>query len=333
MQTGREEAIKLLGEVVEEILAGTPDLVRCFRKGLRACQLLQWTDEEKWYVSELWGYPSGSEIPQYRHVPATLECRTHSIHDGVEIAVGHPAEARPISTQADLFSPLTGLVGATDTGFVTQTGRTKQVRPIRDWVDIYEVEAIYGAAIKHSLESITNNLFYRCSRALNALGFSETAQAIFDEYRALVDERLAALNIVGLQSAHDALKSDNRDTWRQVGLSCRNVLYDLSRLLLQTNLKECPDPLNSTRSMPITHDKPANRILKYMAERGVSKATLKRLQACHRELFDWLSASKDPVTYEDAESCLIHTYIYLGELARRTDMKPTKLGVNNSSED
>lgn len=217
MHARREEAARLFEEVVQALCEPQPDLVSCLRKGLRACQLVRWTDTESWFQGELNGYAMESHIPPYRRVAATLEWRTHGIRAAVRVAVSEPKDARDVPTYAWLRAPVCDLIGVEDAGFVTPTGEAETVRAAGELVDIFNVEVIPPSAIKHALGLISQRLFNVCSQASIALRFSERAQSVFETYREVVDEHLAALDIGSLRSAYEALESSTPDTWRLRG--------------------------------------------------------------------------------------------------------------------
>ena len=158
----------------------------------------------------------------------------------------------------------------------------------------------------------------------------DTITTLFDRYRIEVDKVIERVGLSNrLDAIYQSLDSENPASWSQAAMSCRQVLYELSDLLLQVpdkTYRHIPD--KDGQPMSLAKDREKNRLEAYMHQVGVRsrnplvKDQLAYLSNLMRTLLDESSAAgkrRPSPTYEEACSIVLHTYLFLGELERLTD--------------
>lgn len=114
---------------------------------------------------------------------------------------------------------------------------------------------------------------------------------------------------------------DNDSSWQIAVLACRNILQRLFDTLWQSTDKEYPYLKDDNGAAIKVHkDNVRNRIRAYLHQKGLKDEDM--LRRMIDPLYSMGSSGKRPVSYEHAQSVLIHTYIFLGEIIRLTDMQP-----------
>ena len=151
---------------------------------------------------------------------------------------------------------------------------------------------------------------------------------LFDSYRHRVDKALAQIGLTNnLELIYEHLRSDNPAAWSQAALACRQVIYALSRQLLQIPDKTYPHIKDRDRQpMSLAYDREKNRLQAYMHQIGIRRNNpllvkqLEYLDDLMRELTNEASGSgkSSATTHDEACSVVLHTYLFLGELERLT---------------
>lgn len=151
---------------------------------------------------------------------------------------------------------------------------------------------------------------------------------LFDSHRHRVDKALAQIGLTNnLQLIYEHLRSDNPAAWSQAALACRQVIYTLSRQLLQVPDKTYPHIKDRNgQPMSLANDREKNRLQAYMHQIGIRSGNpvlvkqLEYLDNLMRELTSEASGSgkSSTTTYDEACSVVLHTYLFLGELERLT---------------
>jgi hypothetical protein len=156
----------------------------------------------------------------------------------------------------------------------------------------------------------------------------DTIVTVFDSYRHQVDQALERLELANeLALIYRNLTDDNPAAWRQAALTCRHIIYELSRKLLQVPDEKYPYVLGKdNQPMSLVSSKEKNRLQAYMHQVGIrSKNPLVVRQLDYmtdlmRVLIDETSGTgKAPIpSYQEARSIVLQTYLFLGELERLT---------------
>lgn len=282
-------AAQLLEELASDLCAVTfkvSNLVAYLRKYLTVIRLLGWNDE--WIVKELNGYSYGEGATPWRLV------------DNVWYL------PQPI---ADLVSGL------------------RQGSSLPAWETIksttgYSEHKVSTSSVKTVLDRVSERLFDDVSRALVSVRFGQAAASVFAKYQDSVSPVLARLGIDDyLEVAYQNLLQDNEASWQNAVMACRNIMYKLSETLWQSPDKSYPYlKAEDGSEKDVTREKVRNRLEAYLHQKGLKRDEM--LMRMIAPLFSMASAGKRPVSYEHAQSVLILTYVFVGEMTRLTDMQP-----------
>ncbi|MCB0164254.1 MAG: hypothetical protein KDI79_08520 [Anaerolineae bacterium] len=150
----------------------------------------------------------------------------------------------------------------------------------------------------------------------------------FQHYKLLVDEKLAQVGLGGeLDAIYEGLATDNPASWQNAILGCRNVLYGLSKILWQVPGDEYKLP--NGEKISVKQDREKNRLLAYLAYKGVSKTQQPIIKAEFEAminltltLIDKSAKAKHKISKEEAFSLVMALYVTLGELIALTDLEP-----------
>lgn len=320
-----EATSKALGllEQVASNLCTSFDLVASFRSCLLAVRFLGW--DEDWMGKEMNGYPV-SQIPPWREAVGSLKWVAETLGENVALEAGSNVRSMPeiqsIPITVGLWHPVAELVAYQKHGFVFGTGNEKMVKPIDKWIKVHEVQSVGSASVKTVLDHIAEKLFDYVSKAVATLRFGQVVASVFHKYQDSVDRVLADMGIENdIKAATQNLFQDNPASWQTACMACRNIMHKLSETLWQS-----PDNsylyvlAKNGAPMGVTHDKQRNRIRAFLHQKGVKSDHM--LMQMIDPLYSMASAAKNPISYKHAQSVVIHTYIFLGEMIRLTDMQP-----------
>ena len=164
------------------------------------------------------------------------------------------------------------------------------------------------------------------------LCYSDVIQDIWQGYRTKIDEHLITL---GLSKHFDAIRnglnSSNPQDWRNAMWSCRDILHDLAAYLWRDQRKtyEHLPGKGENNTLEVTDSHYVNRLGAYLHQKGIDKeyraylsAEMERIYNSIKTLNELDSKAHGKITLHDACLAAIGTYIILGELITRTDMKP-----------
>lgn len=320
--TGTDEALELF-EQVTSALCTSYDLLACLRKCLHGIRIVGW--DEVWIIHELNGYPK-DQIPPWRKVSGFLTWVGEGLADNVSLTAATTVKSmngiKDMPTRIDIYNPITELIANQEIGFTWGTGKTKVVKPIREFITVHEIKKVDPSAIKRILDLIANKLFNYASKAVVTLKFGQVVASVFNKYQLSVESGFTRLGIENdLKTAYQNLMQDNPASWQAAVMACRNIMHKLSEVLWQSSEKTHPYlEAKDGSPMVVDRDKIRNRIRAYLHEKGVKNDDL--LMNMIDALYSMASAGKQPISYEHAQSVIIYTYIFLGEMVRLTDMLP-----------
>lgn len=152
---------------------------------------------------------------------------------------------------------------------------------------------------------------------------------IFDQYKARVDDRLSEL---GLNQKLDAifrdLESDNPASWQQAILGCRNLFYDLSKILWKIpGEKYTIEGLS--KPLEVGEGKEKNRLTAYLHYKGISKNKepifMDQFEALNNLMvafIDKAAKGKSAISQNEAITLLVAMYVLLGEMLVLTGLEP-----------
>ena len=157
----------------------------------------------------------------------------------------------------------------------------------------------------------------------------DSITTIFDSYRQRVDAAIEKIGLTNtLLAIYQAVDSNNPASWSQAALSCRQVLYELSTILLQVPDKTYPHIKSKDgQPMSLAGNVEKNRLEAYMHQMGIRKGNpllveqLGSLSELMRILFDEAAATgkrRPSPNLEEVCSLVLNTYLFLGDLERLT---------------
>lgn len=153
---------------------------------------------------------------------------------------------------------------------------------------------------------------------------------VFDVYKRLVDEKLAELGLSdGLDAIYKGLEDDNPASWRDAILGCRNVFYDLSRILWQVPGDEYKIPGAKVLNVKNAPGNERSRLTAYLHYCGASKSKEPVFMAQFEAVSDLMHAivnrsakAKHIISRDEALSLLIAMYVLLAEMIVLTGLEP-----------
>ncbi|MHA1974133.1 MAG: AbiTii domain-containing protein [Candidatus Hodarchaeales archaeon] len=183
------------------------------------------------------------------------------------------------------------------------------------------------------LLSILRGQYYNYALNVNlGLKFSQHAEDIFNSYRMQTDASLLRFTpdvLRKLNAAYSNLSSDNPESWSQSLSSCRRVFQKLSNslytyLTLGKNAKNYVT--KSGKELDISKENYKNKMFAVVDFLSKSKTSRLLIGSEILLLIDWIEYMHDllckgvheidnPITYEEARSGVIRTYMLLGSLA------------------
>ena len=165
--------------------------------------------------------------------------------------------------------------------------------------------------------------YYKYALYVNMeLGFSKSAENIFEKYRENVDNKLS--NIISdsedkLSAIYDRLSEDNKESWSQAADTCRKLFKSVADNLFKKMYPEYDKKtvkVKSGKEVDITGDKYINRLTVCLD--NIDKLSNKHIE----DTISWINKLNDKIcdgvhndiTYQEIEQIIIHTYICLGDI-------------------
>lgn len=298
------------------------DLETALMKVQHAVRLLNWTKQLEIVTSELMGYPASQELPTWRKVQKTVYYEKISSLQPIPSGLKQHEEPFPLS---DSISSIICVVE----GNGYEWDEVVQFASENKTWHVKQVMAIQPFKLERLLNQVRQVFFSLSSEAIKHLQFEESVASVFERYRQLVEEKVSQLGIAShLEAVIQDLNRQNPESWRAAALGCRNILSDLAKKLWQA-----PDSsylyLNNMPLKGGATDLVKNRLRAWLHQKRLRRSDdpfiekqLTRLADCVNDLYKLDSKGKQSITYEDALSCVMNTYILLGEMALRTDLQP-----------
>lgn len=162
------------------------------------------------------------------------------------------------------------------------------------------------------------------------LKFSGIAQDIFARLRERVDSKIG--NVVPdavkrLSAAADNLQSENPEDWANAAHSCRRILVELADAVFPASPDQEVEVDGAVRSIRLDRDAYINRLMTFVTEQSGSKRFQEIVGSHLRYLGDRLDSvhkaaqkgSHAEVTREEAERCLVFTYLLVADIVSLVD--------------
>ncbi len=161
--------------------------------------------------------------------------------------------------------------------------------------------------------------------------------SVFDQYKLLVDNKLAVLGLGDhLDAVYRGLEDDNPGSWQTAVLGCRNIFYALSETLWKVTGDTYAIPgQQKPLSVKAGSGKEKNRLAAYLHYSGISRSKdpvfMAQFEAVHdlmHALVDKTAKAKYAITRNEALSLLIATYVVLAEMIVLTGLEPVADSTN-----
>lgn len=325
-----DEAKKISEALLDDLENSTSKLDAVLMRAKRLARLMRDSDAQTWLDLETKGYPenfifselgscikyasSGGRIDlkNSKYYPQSLlaiEANTES----AEALLNSLKAANPSTSRAKDFLEK----NATEALMVTQLKLQNQ--QIKSYADS---KALYSS-MKAAIHNYATDTYL-------ALELGDVAEDIFEGARNLVDTFIrshcpkAAEKIIAI---NERMTDQSTESLSAALTSCRRLLMEVADSIFPTREEEWKDRKGKIRKVGI--DQYKNRILAYLADLNTSEGSYTLLES---EL-DHLASRLD-VIYEktckgvhvdvspnEAKLTVIHTYLFIGEIATHTDLK------------
>jgi len=296
----RQEALELLRKVADDLARGG-DVLSCLRNYRRGQRVLG--RDEGWVAMELDRYPM-TETPSWRIIRTKVYWQGKDSYSSME-AIANVCIRLPVGE----------LYAIHDKGGWVEN--CDLVKTSKDGVVSVSTKLSH-TSIEVILQRISEKLFDLVSNDVVSLEFGGTAESVFSEYQEAVSQAMSKLGIEdNVQNAYENLQGGNKASWRISALACRNILGDLGKKLYQAPEKVYP---YIGKPMPVGLKNEMNRIRAYLHQNNIGADSL--LAQMLQPLYEEACRGKSDINYEEAQSIVINTYVFVGELARRTNMQP-----------
>lgn len=339
MGSPQDEAIEILKGVLSNLFNGSTSMKDLLRRCAHVCQILSWSEQLRWFHHELYGYPSEVALPWYRkNIKGHTEWLTvGGIYTTLDSVIEDQFSTKEKPTKSiamDVRAGIDWILSAAQSSYVESSGKksSKYISFRHKAVQTEQVSVYDKQVFQAILNNIENSVFDFVSKAYSMLLYGDALEDIWQTYRTKVDQRLIAIGFGGhLDTIRTGLSSNNPQDWKAAMWTCRDVLHDIAAYLWQ-------DPRETYEYLPgrgkdeklsVTQSAYVNRLGAYLHQKGITgktnaylRAEMERIYHAIQTLYELDNKAHDVVTLSDARTAAIGTYIILGELATRTDMKP-----------
>lgn len=331
--TKTEEALEACKKILDGIELGTLAISAAALLCLRIARLLNDTNSIYWLQCETGGYPR--------------EANGHIIHKAWEAAYTHGRGSYNKDKQQVVFSDLVSeleseiinankAIGNFSTAGVSASGdhAPTAMRNLTSTVSSATgqlLERISNANSK--IASLTSAYYDYALKTYIELSFSDTTATIFDSYKEKVNKYLSSLSkdtILKLQAMEDKVNSNNPELYSQAVTTCRRLFIDVATELFNKTFPNFTEKLYKTKSgkeIDISGEHYINKI-SAVIEKMEEKSTKKTIIGSSIiYILDWIEnlitlqckGVHSEITKHDAEQCIIHTYICLGDILSMQD--------------
>lgn len=339
MSSPQDEAIDILKEVLGNFFSRVVDLKNVLRRCAHVCEILNWSEQLAWFQNELFGYPSGVELPWHRKaIRGRLDwLATGGINTVLNKVIEdeHRLGEKPTEyTEMEVWAGIDWVLSASQSGYVESTGRksSQYISFRHESVETKEVKVYDKHVFQTILSNIENLVFSFVSKSYAVLCYGDVLQDIWQGYRTKVDEQLIPIGFGGhLDTIRTGLASNNPQDWKTAMWSCRDILSDIATYLWQ-DPRETYEYLSGKGKggkLRVTQSNYVNRLGAYLHQKAITGKTRAYLHAEMERIYHSIqtlneldSKAHGVITLNDARTVAIGTYIILGELTTRTDMEP-----------
>lgn len=329
-RTPREQAAALLGEAAAALETETAATEKALMQMMRAAYLLQREEMYLGLFRELNGYPADAALPWWRDVYATRQYVGDKVADTAAIVAEYPAGLPPQREVYGLREPLHVVARNADAGMSLSARPAGPATIGGRQVNLVEVQSVLPKQLQNVLGCARQHYYAEAVAALAELEFGDVALSVFEGYVSQLDAKLGRLGLAdSLRVATENLRPGDEESCRQTVFAVRHAVTALSRRLWRATCAQYA-PLGLDLQGRPGVELVKNKLRAWLHQRGLRRhgeglieQELVWLADLANALWDFDSkTAKGSVTYEDARTCLIATYVFLGEIAVRTDLEP-----------
>lgn len=324
-----DEALQLSEEILCGIETETISISSAALRCLRLARLISDLEEIEWLQYETTGYPQDKDgkIPGEAWKIGSQHGREECVENGKRIftEVADELEANIDSYKSNMNTITTN--GVSLSGDYVGAA----LRNLQDNITARTNFLMRAVANCQRKLTILRGQYYAFTVRVNLeLKFSQSAEDVFRTYRMNVDSELVDLAPEAIKRfvvAYERLKSDNSESWAQALTSCRRVLQEISDALFKQHFPTYIEKTFKTRSgkvLDISGERYLNRVFAVLDK--LDNSTANRLVGSHIMYnIDWVETMHNmlckgvhdvdrPLTFEEARTAILHTYIALGDL-------------------
>lgn len=318
----KQEALRLALETRSHIYNDSSSLSSVLRKCATICTLLEKSHDNEWIKKELQGYQSDGKEgkPRYRRksklvlfnvndAPKTL------LPDGLDSIKDH-----------FISNPISELENIQEKGLLINEGL--QIEALRKYFKFVTVEAqISSTAVRGVVEAVKTRALRFLNSTIMELEYGEIPANIFDEIRREVDARLVRISdtaIEELKAIYEQLVQESCEggEWSHVVGACIKIIKRVADRLFFP--REEPYTNSKGVERPVTDVDITNRLCAYV-DKKIDGTEVKRFTKAHiqyianflEELQSFANTEfSDNITKNEANRCVIYTYLLLGDILR-----------------
>ena len=174
--------------------------------------------------------------------------------------------------------------------------------------------------------------------------FSSLAEDVFGRIRSRIDSSIGGAvpdAVRKFTAVHDNLSSDNPEDWSNAAHSCRRVLQDLADVVFPARDKPTTQIVDGKpKEIRLGADQYINRLIAYIEDSSNSSRFREIVGSQLRYMGDRLDAllgaaqkgSHSTVTKEEADRCVVYTYLIVGDILSLGSGMPTSDPVDVAQE-
>lgn len=197
---------------------------------------------------------------------------------------------------------------------------------------------VNSEAFYYVLYTIKNLVYSKTQKILLQIKFGKFEFDIFEETRKVVDTELSKKCPKAFEKLTEvyegSIKSESPLAFQQTAHACRAVLKDFADAVFPVSDKKTSIDLNG-KSHPIKDDDYINRIIACVQENTDSKSDREFIKNSLIYLGNFLKSINDlasigthhEISKEDANRCLIYTYLVLGDIIKLLEKSESPTGI------
>lgn len=325
-----QKALELSEKILEDIELENEKLSSIILKCLRLARLIDDLDSMEWLQYEIEGYKKSTNGKIEHHVFEIAKNHGRSYinidnkQENVFLEIVEELEASIEANYKRINNITTqGASVSGEKSYIAMSNLTNSAKQ-------------YGNAIVIMIKEnqkkigILKGEYYKYALSVNLeLGFSKTAEDIFQNYREDVDSKLS--NIIGdseekLSAIYERLSENNKESWSQAADTCRKLFKSVADNLfdrLYPNYSQKTVKVKSGKDIEITGDKYINRLTVCLD--SIDKLSNKHIE----DTISWIKKLNEKIcdgvhndiTYKEMQQIIIHTYICLGDIIRNIELE------------